>query len=326
VMRCEAEQAALRATGLTQQLLTFSKGGVPVVRESYIRDLIRENAIFNLRGSNITCVFDIPDDLWMVNVDTGQISQVIANLVINSREAMNNGGEIIIRAHNITLTDLEIPPLRKGNYIKIEIEDLGRGIPESVLPLIFDPYFSTKSTGSGLGLAVVYSIIGNHKGHIEAISRNEKGAIFRIYLPAFMADSSLRETNRELAGCGSARILLMDDDLAIRNSGKKMLTTLGCSATTVASGEEALEEFIREKSGETPYSVVIMDLTVPGKMGGRELIQKIREIDPNVKAIVTSRYSNDPVMADYRKYGFDAVLSKPYSMESLQDIISNIVP
>ncbi|HEX3035438.1 MAG TPA: PAS domain S-box protein [Thermodesulfobacteriota bacterium] len=324
----EAEKACLRASDLTQQLLTFSRGGAPVKKEVFIGELIMEAGSFALRGSNVRCEFSIAEDLWLVEVDEGQISQVVHNLVINSQQAMPQGGVIRIKAENIAFDAQEGVPLKEGRYVKITLEDEGIGIPQEYLSKIFDPYFTTKQKGSGLGLAVVYSIIKNHNGHIQVESEIEVGTKFYIYLPAY--NKSEVEIDKgglveEKLISGKGRILVVDDEEIIREVAGESLRQIGYEVESARDGSEAIKLYKRAKEGNNPFDAVIMDLTVPGGMGGKEAIEKLREIDQEVKAIVSSGYSNDPVMAEYRKYGFRGVVAKPYKIEELSKILYKVI-
>jgi len=324
------ERATQRAVALTQQLLTFSKGGAPVMKTASIGDLIRDSAGFALRGSNVRSEFFLPHDLWPVEVDESQIDQVIRNLVLNADQAMPEGGTIRISGENIHVTQaLAGPnfPLNEGRYVKFSIEDRGRGIPREDLPHIFDPYFTTKEAGTGLGLATTFSIIAKHGGHITVESEAGKGAVFHIYLPA-----SEKETTRTVAdpkdrelAAGIGRILLMDDEDAIRTLANELLASLGYEVETAEQGAQAIDIFKSARALGKPFDVVIMDLTVPGGMGGREAVSELLRMDPDVKAIVSSGYSNDPIMADYRRYGFSGVVTKPYGAEELIEELHRVL-
>ncbi|HSE83282.1 MAG TPA: response regulator [Thermodesulfobacteriota bacterium] len=325
----EAEKACLRASDLTQQLLTFSRGGAPVKKEAFIGELISETASFALRGSNVGCEFSIAEDLWPVEVDEGQINQVVHNLVINAEQAMPQGGVIKIKAENVAFDAQEGIPLREGRYVRITVEDEGIGIPQEYLSKIFDPYFTTKQKGSGLGLAVVYSIIKNHNGYIQVESEVGVGTKFYIYLPVYnkleveMVDKGGLTEERLIRGKG--RILIMDDEEIIREVAGEILGQLGYEVEFAKDGSEAIELYKRAKEGDSLFDAVIMDLTVPGGMGGKETIEKLKEIDPKVKAIASSGYSNDPVMAEYRKYSFRGVVAKPYEIEELSKILYKVI-
>ncbi len=319
----EAENASFRARDLTSQLLTFSKGGAPV--KEYVHtlgDLIRDTASFAVSGSKVKCEFDIADDLWPAEVDGGQISQVIHNLVINSDQAMPDGGVITVRAVNTTgkgqYGDEE------GKYIRITISDKGIGMTGDLVEKIFDPYFTTKQKGSGLGLATVYSIVRNHGGRIDVESEIGEGTRFDIYLPAAAEKISSQDGGSDLKK-GEGKILIMDDEETVRQVAGEMMRRLGYSVDDASDGQEALRKYSEAKDAGEPFDAVMFDLTVPGGMGGKEAFGKLLEMDPDVKAIVSSGYSNDPVMAKYNEYGFKGVVTKPYSIEELGRVLYDVL-
>jgi PAS domain S-box-containing protein len=327
VFLSEAEKGCLSAKNLTNQLLTFSKGGTPVRETAAIGELIRETAHFILRGSPVTCEFIIPDEFPPVEIDTGQISQVLQNIIINAVQAMPVPGTITISAAALTaVTDGPKQTIGR-DYIKISIRDQGTGIPEEDLPRIFDPFFTTKENGTGLGLASSYSIMTHHEGHIEVESRPGEGTTFHLFLPVaeYATVSPEPEISWWSAPPGPARILVMDDDRKIRNIVERFLKSIGYEAVTASNGADAVECYRMERETGTPFDAVIMDLTVPGGMGGREAMERLIEIDPTVTAIVSSGYSNDPVMANYREYGFQAVLTKPYQLHDLEQVVRRVV-
>jgi PAS domain S-box-containing protein len=322
----DAERASLRARDLTQQLLTFSGGGAPIKKPASIAVLLKESANFALSGSNVKCDFYLPDDLWAVEVDKEQMSRVIANIVINAVQAMPQGGIISIRAENMVIKRRGYLPLSKGNYLKISIKDSGTGIPRQHLSRIFEPYFTTKQKGSGLGLAIAYSIIKNHGGYMTAESRLGVGTTLYIYVPATTEPVAVvEETADEVYIGGRGRILVMDDEEMIRDLLHNGLSEVGYEIELAADGTEAIEKYAEaEKSGEQ-FDAVILDLTIPGGMGGKETIKKLLKIDPNVKAIASSGYANDRVMANFKKYGFSGVITKPYRVAELEKILRNLV-
>jgi len=312
-----AEKATERAKDLTQQLLTFSKGGAPVKRVISIEQSIRDSASFALRGTAVKSVFRFAGDLWPVEADEGQMVQVFNNLIINACQAMSGGGIITITAANVHVDAKDSLPLSAGNYMKITVADQGSGIPPDYLRRIFDPYFTTKEHGSGLGLAVTYSVIRNHGGHIQVASEYGVGTTFTIFLAASNRAIEVSEPVAEVKIVGKGRVLLMDDEDIILTVGSEMLTELGYDVAIAMDGAEAIEVFAKAREAGNPFDTVILDLTIPGGMGGKETIGFIREIDPSVWAIVSSGYSNDPVMAEFMGYGFNAVVSKPYKVSEL---------
>lgn len=325
----DAENATLRARDLTQQLLTFSRGGAPVKKTTAIADIIRDSVAFSLSGSRVTCCFDIAEDLWPVAVDEGQISQVINNLIINAEQAMPSGGVIAVRCHNTVVSADDCLPLAQGHYIVISIADQGNGIPADVLPRIFEPYFSTKKTGKGLGLATVYSIIKNHDGHITVTSEPGQGTVFLVYLPAtngvdVAAPTVEPESCATEAVPDKGRVLVMDDEVNIREVAGEMLEFIGFSAAYARDGEEAIALYRQAQEAGGPFAAVIMDLTIPGGMGGGEALQHLLQLDPQVRAIVSSGYSNDPILANYRSYGFSGIVTKPYKLTDLRKALVDV--
>ncbi|MBF0406421.1 MAG: PAS domain S-box protein [Candidatus Riflebacteria bacterium] len=313
-----------QAQTLTQQLLTFSKGGTPVKKISNINQIIRETALFVARGGNIRCEFELPDDLWSAEVDPGQINQAISNLVINANQAMPEGGIVKLKSENFEIASENLLPLPPGKYIKISVQDHGIGISERHISKIFDPYFSTKQKGSGLGLAIVYSIIKRHNGYIEVNSTVGKGSIFFVYLPA----SSVVHVNIEQIETthnGRGKILIMDDQEAILKMTGRILNGMGYETVFASDGSQAIEIYRKAYQSAKPFDLVILDLTVPGAMGGAKTIPELLKIDSNVKAVVSSGYSNDPIMANYKDYGFSGVISKPYTRAQLAEILNTIL-
>src|SRR5579884_2933240 len=321
----EAETASLRARDLAQQLLTFAKGGTPIKKTVSIKELLRESIRFVLHGSNVGVEFFISDDLWPVEIDEGQISQVLHNLVINAQQAMPQGGIIEVHADNYPAGELERRlPLPPGRYVRIAIRDFGIGIPKEHLPRIFDPYFTTKQKGSGLGLSTSYSIIKKHDGTMMVDSELGKGSTFSFYLPAASHEAGLEE-RPEAPLQGHGKILVMDDEPAVREVAGEILRFLGYQVEFAEDGSEAIARYQDALASGKPFDLTIMDLTVPGKMGGKEAVQRLREIDPHVKAIVSSGYSNDPIMSDYHRYGFKGVIAKPYQLEQLRKSAHDVI-
>lgn len=320
-----AERASLRAQDLTQQLLTFSKGGAPVKRTTSLGDIIRESATFALRGSRVRHELVIPETLWLADVDEGQISQVVNNLVINADQAMPDGGMIIIRCENTVLSPGTHPLLKAGKYTKVTIQDSGVGIPKEHMVKIFDPYFTTKQRGSGLGLATVYAIIQKHGGHISVESELGVGTVFTIFLPASAAERV--EKNAEESGLkkGKGKVLLLDDDEDNRQTVGDALKLLGYTFVGVEEGSRAIEAYQEAMLAGEPFNAVIVDLTIPGGMGGQETMKHLLKMDPGVKAIVSSGYSNDSIMADCRKSGFSAVLAKPFRLRQLSETMYDLI-
>src|SRR3990170_391659 len=321
-----AEEAVERAQGLTRQLLTFSKGGTPVRETASIVELLRDSAGFALMGSMTRCEYIVNNDIWPVEIDVGQINQVIHNLIINAEHAMPEGGTITITIENIDIGIENALALKEGRYIKVSVKDCGTGISEENLPKIFDPYFTTKKAGSGLGLATSYSIIKKHGGLITVESELGNGATFYIYLPASDKKVTEKGKNSEEALLdGKGKILVMDDEATIRELMLDLLNRLGYEAELAKDGSEAIEKYKGAKKSGRPFDAVIMDLTIPGGMGGKEAIKQLREIDPYIKAIVSSGYYNDPIMAEYERYGFKDVMAKPYTVKKLSEVLNKVI-
>lgn len=319
----EAEKAAERAKDLTQQLLTFAKGGAPIKQVASVAEIIQDSASFGLRGSKSRCEFHLADDLWPAEIDPGQISQVIHNLVINADQAMPNGGRITIKAKNTALIHTYSGLKKKA--VEIAIQDEGTGIPDSFLAKIFDPYFTTKPKGSGLGLATAYAIIQRHDGDLTVKTQVGQGTTFTIFLPASDRFRIEPAGTGEQTLTGGGKILVMDDDPIVMNVFSEMLELLGYTVEGASDGQEAMTKYASAQTSGSPFDAVIMDLTVPGGMGGKEAIQKLREIDPQVKAIVSSGYSKDPVLSDFKKFSFSGRLPKPFSLRSLSETLQEVL-
>ncbi len=323
-----AETTMGRATSLTKQLLTFAKGGAPIRENVSIAQLVEEVVDFDLSGSNVKLVFDQAEDLWWADVDRGQSQQVISNLTINANQAMPDGGHLYVSLENVQFETDSLPDLPAGRYVKITVRDEGTGIEQEYLDRIFDPYFSTKQAGSGLGLATVYSIINKHGGSLSVESRVGEGAIFTIYLPAAKTSQLLGNEpakTKFVIENQSGRILVMDDEKEIRLVSSQLLKIIGFLAETAADGENAIAMYKQAMQAGEPFDAVIMDLTIAGGMGGEETIGKLLAIDPQVKAIVSSGYSEDPVMANYAEYGFKGIITKPYSLDDLQKVLTGVL-
>jgi len=322
----EAEKAVWRASDLTQQLMTFAKGGDPVKKTASIEQIVKDSASFVLRGSNVRCEFAVPSYVWPVEVDEGQMNQVINNLIINADQSMADGGIIEVGIENQTVAAGNEMSLKEGRYVKISISDRGAGIPEEYLNKIFDPYFTTKQKGSGLGLASVYSIIKNHDGYIGVESKTGAGTTFRLYVPA--SENGLPEVTerKEILHAGSGKILVMDDEEIIREVAALILGHLGYSVVVCCDGREAIELYLQAIATKVPFAAVIMDLTIPGGMGGKEAASRILEIDPDALLIVSSGYSSDPVVANFRQYGFSGMVPKPFDAEGLASELKRLIP
>ena len=330
----QAEKASLRAKALTKQLLTFSKGGAPVTELASLTELLKETARFALRGSKVKCHFSIPAGLWHAEVDAGQVSQVIQNLVINAQQSMPIGGTIELTAENIALSETQSLgrglPLKAGNYVRISVTDHGTGIPGDHMEKIFDPFFTTKQKGSGLGLATSFSIARQHGGHISVESELGAGSTFYFYLPAsteiVTPKHDKRDKKEAIKPAGKARILVMDDEQDVREIAGRMLGNIGYQDIEFAvDGAEAIKLYKAAMETGNPFTVAILDLTIAGGMGGEETIKKLLKIDSGVKAIVSSGYADDPVIAKYRDFGFSGMVAKPYTIEELRKALQDVI-
>ncbi len=324
-----AEKAALQAQNLTQQLLTFSKGETLVRRTSSIIDLIQDSIDFSMRGANVRCELSIAPDVWPVDIDEGGISQVINNLLINANQAMPDGGIIAVQVENVELTDDSAEvfvPLKTGKYVRLSVKDHGIGIPEENLQKIFDPYFTTKQKGSGLGLFTCY--VDREKarwtpgGRIVPGCRNN---ISRLYSGLHTSNCSSRQAKQAVQHAGTGRILVMEDEEIIRDVTGDMLSHYGYDVAFARDGTEAIALYRHAQVSGTPFHVILMDLTIPGGMGGKETIKKILEIDPHAKAVVASGYANDPIVIEFQQYGFCGRIVKPYKSEELHEILYRIM-
>ena len=319
-----AENSLTRATHLSGQLLTFAKGGEPIKERVQLGELIEEIVRFDLSGSNVLPIIKQEKDLWVAEVDKGQVQQIFSNLTINANHAMPDGGHIYFDMENAAILEDEVPALNAGKYICITVRDEGIGIEQENLEQIFDPYFSTKKTGSGLGLTTAYSIITKHGGHISVESSPGEGTSFTIYLPASDLPLSVATKKQEKQYSvvpQAARVLVMDDDEMICEVAAKMLVKVGFSVDTVAHREDAIKSYKQSMLDQCKFKLVILDLTIPGGIGGKEVVKDILEIDADATVLVSSGYADDPVLANYEEYGFKGVIAKPYTMVGLKEAL-----
>jgi PAS domain S-box-containing protein len=320
----QAEKAVDRAADLARQLLTFAKGGIPMKKSVAPVGILTEAAKFALHGANVSCEFNLPDTLWPVEVDPGQINQVVNNLVINAVQAMPDGGRIHIGAENVHLSNEETLPLRGGRYVRVSVEDSGIGIPEEIRQQIFDPYFTTKPYGNGLGLSTTYSIVRNHGGHITVESTPGTGTTFLVYLPASDTQPIEAVIEDEELTDGRGKVLVMDDEEMIRNVAAEMLRHMGYQPVSCAGGDEAVSLYREAMESGEPFHAVLMDLTIPGGMGGEEAIRNLLCIDPDVRALVSSGYSDSQTLSAYREHGFRGVVPKPYTIRRLHRALHEV--
>jgi PAS domain S-box-containing protein len=318
----EAEKACLRARDLTHQLLTFAKGGTPLKEVTLLGDVVTEAASLAARGSACRCQFTLANDLWPVEADRGQMHQVFNNLVLNAVQAMPSGGDIRLEAANILVSEENFLPLTAGRYVRVRIIDHGIGIPAEHLGKIFDPYFTTKQRGTGLGLTTCYSIVSKHGGYVAVSSKLGKGSTFTVYLPATSKSVVRAGTDSGQLIRGEGRVLIMDDEQPILDVGSSMLKKIGYEVVQARDGEEALNLYAAAREKGRPFDCVIMDITIPSGMGGREAMTKLLALDPDVRAIVSSGYSNDLVLQDFRSFGFAGVMVKPYTLTEMSKALA----
>jgi PAS domain S-box-containing protein len=320
-----AERAVLMAKGLTDQLLVFAKGGAPVKAPASLGDLIRESAGFGVRGSSTRCEFDLPADLWPASVDANQVGRVLSNLALNGAQAMPTGGVLHVAAENLVLASPSPLPIPPGRYVLIRIRDHGTGILPEHLSRIFDPFFTTKQQGSGLGLAIAYSIVKRHGGHLSVESRLGRGTTFFVHLPASDHAPSPALPVHRLPPRGEGRVLVMDDEEEVRKVAASMLRTLGYEPESAADGAEAARLFQAARAAGRPFDAAILDLTIPGGVGGRETIRELLRLDPGARALASSGYSNDPVMSDPAAFGFKGSVLKPYTVAEMGAALARLL-
>lgn len=319
-----AGQAAQQAAQLSNQLLTFSKGGTPLKRVACISDIVTQAAEFSLHGSNLRAELDVPHELWNAAVDPVQIDQVVNALVINAREAMPFGGAISVVARNVSLAKDSGLPLRAGRYVKVSVTDHGGGIDPKSVTRIFDPYFTTKASASGLGLSISYSIVKKHGGFLELARTSAEGSTFAFYLPASDASAPVQgaEEVDPVFNFNNQRVLVMDDEAAIRELTSELLATMGYAVTAVPDGAEALKTYKHAMQSGENFQAVILDATIRGGMGGVATIERLRDLDPNVTAIICSGYSDEAALAEFLSYGFRAALPKPFTRRELATVLN----
>ncbi len=311
-----------RARHLTGQLLTFAKGGSPVRKVSSLFPFIKEIAHFALSGSNISCTCNVPGNLWHCFIDKNQLSQVVENLIINAKQAMPNGGIIQITAANIHETQNAHPGLQNNKYVKISIKDEGTGIPDNLIPHIFDPFYTTKTQGHGLGLATSYSIMEKHDGLIEVESKPGVGTTFHLYLPATTSKDNQTRQNSISLHRGSETFVIMDDEPALLKTMKFMLTSFGYEVICHQEGSKLTEFYQQALADNLKIKAMIFDLTIPGGMGGKETVAQIRKLNQEIPIFVSSGYSDNPVIANPEKYGFTDSISKPFRLKELSRLLN----
>jgi PAS domain S-box-containing protein len=319
----QAEMGCKRAASLASQLLTFGKGGAPVRKPAPLAGVVNDAVDLARAGAGVTINVVIAGDLWSAEIDIEQISQALHNILLNARQAMSGGGVIHVRAENVVF-DADSLPLRSGRYVMISVRDYGCGIPSEVLPRIFDPYFTTKEGGNGLGLATVHAITNKHQGHIAVQSIPGTGTTFSVYLPACPPAHPVELQIGQQLQTGSGRILIMDDEEALCKLLARILERLGYEVECAHEGEEAIELFQKAKNSGRPFTAALVDLTIPGGMGGKEVAARLREDDDSVILIASSGYSHTSVMSEFRSFGFDDVISKPWTPLQLSEVFKKM--
>ena len=314
-----------KARGLTSQLLTFSKGGTPVLAPVHLTDLLAKSAQFALSGSNVACATQVAPDLWPCQGDQRQIDQVFDNLLINARQAMSDGGQVSLAAENVVLDANADVPLPPGRYVRVTVADQGPGIPKELQSRIFEPFFTTKAQGTGLGLATTHSIVRKHRGHIEVSSEPGQGARFSVYLPAAEAAVETAPARPGETPATRCRVLLLDDEPHVREVLQQMLAQLGHDVRAVADGPAALAAFAQARTAGQPFDLLLLDLTIPGGFGGREVLARVRALDPAVPAVAVSGYAADPSMTDPATGGFADQVSKPCTTQDLAAVIDRVL-
>jgi len=323
-----AESESLRAKALSQQLLTFAKGGEPIKQVTLLEGLVKNTVEFSLSGSAVARDFVYNEPLRFVEVDAGQLSQVVQIIVTNAVESLSHNGRLIVHGENLILDESSpssVVPAPSGCYVKMSFSDNGSGIRHDDLTSAFDPYFTTKSDHHGLGLTSAYTIISKHQGYMTIDSEVGVGTCVSFYLPACLEETAVVSSTPFGKKNGSGKVLVMDDEESIRVLASEMLSTCGYHFEMAKNGEEAVTLYRQAQETNSPFSAVILDLTVPGGLGGKETMVQLLQIDPNVKAVVSSGYSNDPIMAQYQRFGFHAVMTKPYSLMELSDVMYRLV-
>ncbi|MBP8987764.1 MAG: response regulator [Spirochaetes bacterium] len=319
-----AQKAIFKARDLTTQLLAFSKGGAPVKTSASLVNIIKDTAEFVLSGSAIQCRFIISDDLHNALIDPAQISQVIHNIILNARQAIGQQGTITITANNVVVNDPSLPI--SGEFIEITIHNTGEGIPPDIMPYIFDPFFTTRKDGHGLGLSIVYSIIKRHDGHITVESSNE-GTCFTLYLPKAESIPKIKAAKQHDSSylTPSLSIVIMDDDEMVTESLREMLSLQGCDVMTVRDGDAAVKVASQAVKQNKPFDIAILDLTIQGGKGGVDSIRELKAIVPGCKFIASTGYTNEAILSNYKEYGFDAILPKPYTFNELIKVLSSLI-
>jgi PAS domain S-box-containing protein len=322
----EAEKAAYKATALTKQLLTFSAEGITVKVKACIKDIIEDSIGFFLSGSSVEYKLVFDSNLALVEIDRGQVDSVLQSVIANAEEAMPDGGTITISVENVSIDGKGFFPLKPGDYVRVSVQDEGQGIPRGIIERIFDPFFTTKENSAGLGLSSAYAIVKKHNGYIDVSSEEGKGTTIAIYLPACPRESGAEpEQPKADSAAAKHKILLMDDEDLVRNAARKLLVRMGFDVVDCTNGTDALREYSLALEAGQRFDAVILDLTIAGGIGGKITISELQKLDPQVRAIVSSGYTNDPVLADYRAFGFSGMVAKPYTFEELSRTVQAVL-
>jgi len=317
----DIEKASLRAKDLAAKLVTFSQGGAPAKKRVDANTFLRDIFSHGPAKPGIRFTYEPSRELWDIEVDPSQMSQVFENILANAVQAMPEGGTIRVVSENFTLDEFQRIPLDKGDYLAISLTDTGEGIEKRNLSKIFDPFFTTRDQGVGLGLAIAYSIVQRHGGYIHVSSKPGKGTTVTMYLPAIREKASALKATGEDSPPSRASILFMDDEKFIRDLTEGLLTHLGFEVTVAVDGQEAIRKYRTFRKAGRPFDAVILDLVVPGGMGALECLKELKNMDPSVRVILSSGHTADPIMRDYRKYGFDDTIMKPYRLDELKTVL-----
>ena len=310
-----------RARGLTQQLLTFARGGEPVTRPTSLQELLASCMRFALSGSSLRSELNVAEDLWHCEIDERLIDQAFDNILINARQATPAGGSVVVDAANVELPDTVASSLLPGRYVSVTVRDQGAGIPHEALGRVFDPFFTTKATGTGLGLATTHSIIKRHRGLIEIQSEPGAGTTVRVLLPAANAAPAAVAGETAAGTVAAGRVLVMDDEECVREVAREALECIGYEVEVAASGTAALALHAAACESGRRFDVVVLDLTIPGDLGGVAVLELLKRHDPGVRAIASSGYSSDAVMAAPATFGFRAAVTKPYTLAELEQAV-----
>ena len=320
------EDSIMQAKGITHQLLDLTRGGTPTKHKMQLAPLLKRGVMFALQGSRVIARYELADDLWQVDIDPQQINQVIYNLVINACQAMQGGGHLTVSARNTVIeNDLGHQRLKPGQYVEVSLKDQGTGIPEEVIGSIFDPYFTTRKAGNGLGLFSCYSILKKHNGWITVVSKMNKGSLFTFYLPGCTENAQPVESRTRQLLLGTARILVLDAKDTLRLGMSIFLKELGFQVQSVTDGAAAIKAYRESLEANQPFDVLLLDANIPGAMAAGEIIDPLRQINGAIKVIVTGCDSTDAILVNYQKMGFKATLAKPFTPEELSLVIRKVL-